>query len=555
MGNPQKESQIKVFLVIAAAVLVLTVPFINQPFNQDDRDFVEFARASSSDITNIKLENYTYAGKFFKSYRDPHGPLLTTYLGMTLRMGTAESEALFHGLYLIFPLIAAFSMYYLARRFTSEPLIATLLLLFTPGFMVLSHTLMDNLPGLSLALAAATLFIQGADKDDSRLLAASGVVMTLAAVTAYQTLSVVPALIFYASVSRPFRLRRYLAFGFLVMGGAVWLFATYKIYGRLPVLSYKIRGQDFRLLPGYNDDYGIQLRPMLIMLGGTTIFPLSVLILYIRSRIDLLVASVLLLLVVVWTAISFYGEEADAMRLVQIVLLTFAGVMVVVRLFVYGITFSINENGRPSTDALFLLSWFVSAAVAYMVFLVPYISARHLLLMFPPLILLFVREFENLWRGHARLRTIFIVTTLFFTLAGGLAAAVADYRSASVYPEIAEQIAIQLRREPVVGNTVFIRGEFGFRYYLEQQGFKMLNDRTEIKTGDMIIFSSLASPSNAWPEGSYTELFRYEPGDGFPFRVWNPWAGAGFYTNRMGSLPIVFSREIEDRIIVYRFQE
>ncbi|MHB1361930.1 MAG: hypothetical protein ACYCW5_04945 [Thermoleophilia bacterium] len=144
MGKLPGNSQIWALLVIAAAVAVLTLPFINQPFNQDDRDFVEFARASANDITRLSIENYTYEGKYFKNYRDPHGPLLTTYLGVPLRMGAAESEALFHGLYLIFPLIGAFSMYYLARRFTRHALFAALLLLFTPGFLVLSHTLMDN---------------------------------------------------------------------------------------------------------------------------------------------------------------------------------------------------------------------------------------------------------------------------------------------------------------------------------------------------------------------------------------------------------------------------
>ncbi|MFA5809911.1 MAG: glycosyltransferase family 39 protein [Thermoleophilia bacterium] len=555
MGNPLKNSQIKVFLVIAAAVIVLTVPFINQPFNQDDRDFVEFARASATDITKLKLENYTYGGKFFKNYRDPHGPLLTTCMGMALRMGAAESEAFFHGLYLIFPLIGAFSMYYLARRFTGHPLIATLLLLFTPGFLVLSHTLMDNLPGLSLALAAASLFILGADRDDGRLLAASGIVMTLAAVTAYQTLSLVPALIFYASVSKPRRLKRYLPFAFLAMGGAIWLLATYKVYGRFPALSYKIRGQAYQM-PGFNDDYGLQLRPMLTTLGGTTIFPLSVLILFMRKNVDLLVAAALLLLVTVWTVLSFDGiEETDLTRLLQVVLLTFAGIMIVYKLFAHGITVALQGKGRVSTDALFLLSWFVSASVVYLVFLVPYVSARHLLLMFPPIILLFVREFEQLWPGRARLRILFIAATLFFTLGGGLAAAVADYRSASVYPVMAEQLADQYRQDPGSSNTIFIRGEFGFRYYLEQQGFKMLNDKSEIKTGDIVIYSTLASPSNPWPEGSYTELSRSEPGDDFPFRVWNCWAGAGFYTNRMGPLPIAFSRDIEDRIIVYQFHQ
>lgn len=561
MVNLFKNSRIKAILIIAAAVFVLTVPFINQPFNQDDRDFVEFARASSSDITKLKLENYTYGGKFFRNFRNPHGPLLTTYLGIPLRMGAAESEALFHGMYLIFPLIGAFSMYYLARRFTRHPLFATLLLLFTPGFLVLSHTLMDNLPGLSLALAMVAVFIAGVDRDDGRLLAASGILMILAAATAYQTISLVPALIFYASAIRPRSLRRYLPFAFLAIAGAVWLLVNYRLYGRLPALSYKFRGQDYQWA-GFNDDYSLQLRPILSTLAGTILFPLSAMIIFLRKKIDWLVALVLWPFVIIWTLLSFSdSQETDLMRLAQVALLTFTGIMIVYKLFAQWITAAIQAGGRitgknsVSSDSLFLLSWFVSAAVVYMVVLVPYVSARHLLLLFPPVILVVVREFDQLWVGRNTVRTVFMVATLFFTLGGGLAAAIADYRSASVYPVIAEQLASQYPQDPESGNTVYVRGEFGFRYYLEQQGFKPLNDRSEIKTGDLVIYSTLASPSNPWPEGSYTELSRIEPGDDFPFRIWNRLAGAGFYTNHMGSLPIVFSREIQDRIIVYQFHK
>ena len=561
MAKLIKNTRIKAILVIAAAVFVLTVPFINQPFNQDDRDFVEFARASATDITKLKLENYTYGGKFFRNFRNPHAPLLTTYLGIPLRMGAAESEALFHGMYLIFPLIGAFSMYYLARRFTGHPLFATLLLLFTPGFLVLSHTLMDNLPGLSLVLATVSVFIAGVDRDDGRLLAASCILMILAAATAYQTLSLVPALIFYASATRPRSLRRYLPFAFLLIAGAIWLLSNYRLYGRLPALSYKIRGQDYQWA-GFNDDYSLQLRPILTTLAGTILFPLSAMIIILRKKIDLLVAFVLWPFVIVWTLLSLSdSEETDLLRLAQVALLTFAGIMIVYKLFAQGITAviqaggKITNNRKVSSDSLFLLSWFVSASVVYMVVLVPYVSARHLLLLFPPVILVIVREFDQLWIGRDTLRTVFIAATLFFTLGGGLAAAIADYRSASVYPVIAEQLANQYPQDPESGNTVYVRGEFGFRYYLEQQGYVSLNDRTEIKTGDLVVYSTLSSPSNPWPEGSYNELSRTEPGDGFPFRVWNWWAGAGFYTNRMGSLPIVYSREIEDRIIVYQFHE
>ena len=537
-------------LTLALTVLALAVPFINQPFNQDDRDFVTFARVSSNKLVGIVIHNYSYDGRFFKNYHDPHGPFLTTYLGTFLRAGAGESAALFHGLYLIFPLIGAVSMYFLGRRFTGHPLIAALLLMFTPGFLVLSHTLMDDAPGLSLALATAVLYIYGADRKDGRLLIFSGVAMIFAALTAYQTLSLVPALLFYGFLCNDRGLKRFLPFVLLAAAGIAWLLITYKIYGRLPAVSYKFRGQDYQW-PGFSDA-GLKPNAILVSLAGAAIFPLSVLFLFLRGKKNLAVAVAALGASV---ALVFFSNRAaldgSLLRSIQVILLTFTGVVIVYKVVVSGAAFFVRKDAA-SRNGLFLLAWFASTLGIYLLILVPYVSVRHLLLTFPPVILLFVREFDTLWIKHKHWRRSFIITTLFFTLAAGLVASISDYRSASVYPAVAQQLGQQYGRQNQLGRNVYFRGEFGFRYYLEQQGFKELTNETKLRTGDLVIFSTLAGPATPWPRASYNEILRIEPVDSFPFRIWNYWAGAGFYTNRMGPLPIVFSDAIQDRIIVYQ---
>ena len=561
-------AHVRPLLAISAAVIILTVPFIRQPFNQDDRDFVEFARASAVDITNLRVSNYTYDGRFFKSFRDPHGPLLTTYLGTSLRTGAAESESLYHGLYLIFPLIAGVSMYFLAGRFTRRPLIAALLMIFTPGFLVLSHTLMDNLPGLALALAAAALYVYGTDRNDIKILAAAGIAIIVAALASYQTLSIVPALAFYGIATKPRSFRKFLPFILILAGGGLWLLATYRIYGRLPAVSYRIRGQAYEW-PGYGDDYGIQPRAFLTLLGGITVFPLSLLVAFMRKRIDLAAGAISLTLVTAWVLFADrVSGDADWQRRVLIILLTWTGLMIVYKLAETAVSAARRRNEARMTvlmrksgfvaagavDSWFLLVWFLSVLLGYFLFLIPYVSARHLLLLFPPIILIFVNEADRFWRGRRAAGKIFIAATLVLTLGIALAAAIADYDSAAVYPAAAAELKQELQPEEAAGATLYYRGEFGFRYYLEQQGFQAMNDQTKLHAGDVIVFSALASPARPWPDGNYAEIARLEPGDSFPFRVWNLWAGAGFYTNQMGSLPLVFSQENEDQIIVYRYE-
>lgn len=502
----------------------------------------------------MTLENYTYGSKLYAKFRNPHGPLLTTYLGMLLRAGADESEVLFHGFYLIFPFIGVISMYFLARRFTGQPLLAALLFLFTPGFLVLSHTLMDNLPGLSLGLAAAALFVWGVDRENSKMLLASGLVLTLAVLTSYQALSLVPAFLFYSTMSKPHRLKKFLPFFMLAIGGTLWLLATYKIYGRLPAISYKVRGQYYQW-PGF-EDYSFHILQILTFLAGATVFPLSVIPIFFRRKMDLLMALTVLPPLAVWAVLAKTGNEIlTGPKLVQFALLICVGFMIVYRLFVHGISAMPwgKRTSKFSADSLFLFTWFISVIAVYMAFIVPYVAVRHLLLLFPPIILVFVREAEKLWPSRDRLRTSFLAATLLFTLAGGLAAAIADYRSASIYPRIAQQLEQQYDQYAKNGSTIYVKGEFSFRYYLEKQGFTLFNDKSEIKPGDIIFFSLLESPSVVpWPEASYLELERIEPGDAFPFRIWNLWAGAGFYGDPMGPLPLVISQAIHDRIIVYQ---
>ena len=546
-GNFQKRTLPVIAVVLAA--LALTVPFIKQPFNQDDRDFVAFAQAAAHKLPGIILHNYSYDGRFIPHYHDPHGPGLTVYLGMFLRAGTGASEALFHSLYLLFPVLGAVSMYFLGRRFTRYPLVAALLLVFTPAFLVLSHTLMDDAPGLALALAFAALYIYGVDRRDTRLLALSGGVMMIAALTAYETLTLVPALLFYGFLNGSKGLKRWLPFTMLAVAGIGWVIVTYKVYGRLPARSYPLRGSTYSW-PGFTAD-GLRPDAILIALSGAAVFPLSLAFLFLWGKKNLVAGPLALgaaLALVFFT--NRTSLDKNLAQSIQVVFLTFTGMVIVYQMLFSGAAFFIRKNPAGRTE-LFLLAWFATTLGIYMSLLVPYVSVRHLLLVLPPVILLFVRKLDTLWINFKRLRTAFIWLTLFLTLAGGLAASIADYRSASVYPPLAQEMGRLYRQANGQGRKVYFRGELGFRYYMEQQGFTELNSRTQLHTGDLIIFSMLSSGPIPWPPVRYTEIWHSAPGDAFPVRVWNYWAGAGFYTNRMGALPIAISRATEDRIYVY----
>ena len=135
-----------------------------------------------------------------------------------------------------------------------------------------------------------------------------------------------------------------------------------------------------------------------------------------------------------------------------------------------------------------------------------------------------------------RLRTAFIMATLMLTLLGGLAASIADYRLAGTYRTFAAQAKKEYADSPV---KVWALGEFGFRYYMEKEGFEYLGVNSVASPGEVVFYSEVNGRGVVapLPEGFYRQLSQRDVEDSFPVRTINPWSGAGFYGNLMGPLP------------------
>jgi len=544
-GSPEASDRtiLRDVLILTALVLLFCLPFINQAFHWDDRDYIEFTQVQAGDITQFHLSDYSYRGHFVWRLRNPHAPLLTTYLSLLLRTGAEVSEPLFHAAYLVFPLVAALSMYALSRRFTRHSLIAAILLVSTPGFLVMSHNLMDNLPGLSLSLASAALFIWGADKGNWKLLLGSGIMMALAVMTAYQSLTIVPVLMAYALLNRKFQQKTYLPFIIPLAIYGLWRMYIKGRYGHAPAISYKA---------GLHSDW--QIRSMIVFIGGTIIFPLSFLVLFLRSRLDIMIAFLAFPPLITWAAIYYLGRgEIDSFQAFQLAILIAAGFMVIYRMLVAGVSGLMGwaQDRKGWADPVFLLVWFLGVILVQLVFMIPYVAVRHLLLMFPPVILLFIREAEALWPMRPRLRGAFVYITLGLTMLMGLSAAFADYRMAGTYREVAGRMKERYGDSP---NKVWSLGEFDFRYYMEREGFEYLGVKSTAKSGDIVISSYVCSTGLVapLPEGYYSVLSKEEPSSAYPVRTMNPWAAAGFYGNLMGPLPISISGAKLDEIDVYQ---
>ncbi len=528
LSRSTRNNLVRDLAILVFSVLLLTVPFINQAFHWDDRDFIEQARVAAKDPSQFHYEDYSARGRFFKTFRFQHPPVISWYLAPVIRAG-GESEPLLHGAYLVFPLIAAVSMYFLARRFTRHPLVASLLLTFTPGFLVMSHTLMGNLPGVSFWLLAAALFVWGVDRDDWKLLLTSGAAMATSIMVFAQGLSLAPILFFYAVLKLRFRLRVFAAFMIPAAVYAGWRLYISNRYGHPPAISYQV---DFHP--------GTEMRSLIVFTGGSIVFPLATLVVFLRRKIDLLLAFALIPPLVTWVAIYYIAKgDLSLVQGIQVAVLAVAGFCII-----YGLlsrfaaaAWKLMRRRKEPIDSIFLLVWFLGVAAIYAgTTSMPYVAVRHLLPLFAPVVLLFVREAGTLWPMRPRLRTAFIMATLMLTLLGGLAASIADYRLAGTYRTFAAQAKQEYTDSPV---KVWALGEFGFRYYMEKEGFEYLGVNSVASPGEVVFYSEVNGRGVVapLPEGFYRQLSQRDVEDSFPVRTINPWSGAGFYGNLMGPLP------------------
>ena len=516
--------------LLAAAVLIITLPFIFKAFRMDDTLFVWLGQEKLANPLALGLPDHGYEGNFFSLYLDTHPPLFTSFVALLLMLFGGASEAGLHVGFLVFPLLAAISMFFLSRRFSDSPLVAALLLVVTPGFMVMSQSIMTDVPTLSLWLAAVAAYVYAVDRDDGRLLALAAIAVSLAVLITYQSLSLLPLLFLYALLQRRISMRSMapLVVGLLAFLGIVIFYLVQT--GSLPKLSYSI---GLNLTPAFIANKTLAT---LSVIGGAIVFPLFLAMGLLKGRREYLYfAALFTTLLVVFLLKTSSGQYTPVAAVLQAVFYA-AGVLAVYRFFNAGVdsTFS-RRRSRVDMDNIFLILW-ICGVLIYTIILLPYASTRYLLTLFPPVILMFIRYARDVF-PDSRQWLRFALAMLACTALMGLAVSVADYRLAGVYRELGSTWPAQLQQQ---GGRVWFAGEFGLRYYMEENGGTYLTaDDNSPAAGDYVIVSrELIAHFLSAELRERLELEQsIEYADAWPFRVSDPGSQAGFYDQFHGFLP------------------
>ncbi|MBM3814489.1 MAG: glycosyltransferase family 39 protein [Acidimicrobiia bacterium] len=444
-------------LLAIALLLALRLPFLNHPIQGDDVYYLEGAQHAQIDPLHPLHARYVYQGSEVSMRGHPHPPLNAWYLAALLALVGDVKEAPFHAAYLLFSLIAVVAMWSLARRFSPQPVWATVLLITVPTFLVNGNSLESDLPFLAFWLAGMALWIRAVDAGRLTALIPAVGAFALSALAAYQSVALIPIAGLYL-----WQRRRQWRPAWVVLLTPAATLAAWQLFEL--ATSQQLPAA---VLSGYFQTYHLQR----LANKASNAAALTVHLAWI------LFPGLLLRRGPVW-ALGLSGAAALAGALLldphPLFWLSFG-----IGILTLSVLLSCLRSADP--DEQFLTAWILFFfSLALVVFFAG--SARYILPLAAPLILLTTRRFPT----RPKLLAAGFLVQLFLGL--GLATANLDHWQG--YKEFVDS----LPRETFENRRVWVNTEFGLRFYAGAQGGLQILRGQAVRPGDVILSSKLLWP-------------------------------------------------------------
>lgn len=546
----------KPILLITLYLLILVVPFSNKAYHIDDVAYLYIA----DQIITDPLRPYSFIVEWGNSAKSAimlnNPPLIPYYIAFS-SLFFARSEMVLHLLYIVFSIAAGISFYLIAKRFIKFPLIASLLMVSTPTFLVNSNNLMFDVPIMAFFLPSMLLFMYGVDNSSHKHLFAGSIIAGLGYLAKPTGAVVVPLLALYCFIQKKPKYTFYQ----LIPLAFIALFAVhnYLFDDRIMLLNYS------SVLLENKSRLEIRLAYIfsnLSYVGGATIFPLFLLYPFILKKRNLsllafcaLVATIISTLLYKMSSVFISGQYSALEISLFFLLITIS---------MFFVLLAANENFKNmkcgildllkikkcnyDQNSFFVFAWFLGMLIFNSAVVGG--SVRWNTLLLPPLLLTYFLILEKL-QYSSFINAKILVCALILTAVTGVAIAYADYDYAGSYRHFAENVPDLYKTE---GNAVHFTGGAGFQYYMGKKGYRMLSENDNSpKKGDIIIKARESFPRKIPSKlEARIELINTVAYDGkIPIRTQNSESHAGFYTYAGGFLPYSFSNSKLENFEIY----
>lgn len=524
-------------LFIIASVIVLHIPFLAQAYHVDDWVYLSAAQKFLAEGYHSFHGTSEQMGMTIPNFYITHPLLWPWIVSIFLEIAGTFDETLIHILIIPFSAIAALSAYSIVKRFTEDSVLITILMVVTPAFMLMSHVVMTDIPTLAFFLMSVGFFLYGTENESTSRLILSGVSATFAWAISYQALFLLLLFPAYLYINKyKFSVKSLIPVLIPLFFFIAWCIET--------TISFGIPHPFVSILWGNAPDvFSISyILPRIVAnitaIGAVTVFTLFILYVYMSQRFFQRLGVVLLLLVLIIALIFMEGYYFSHKVLFAFFLTT--GIILLVRCIQWFKQSWNEKNYKFVFLSFWALSFFTAIAL-----IMPLGIARYLLPGVLPFIIMIVIDIKSFFPETYKK---VLITGISLTLVIGLILSSADYQYANVYKKFADDIKVKFPDK-----NIWFSGESGFRLYMQNKGFNylLINDERP-GLGDIIVV-----PTEIWPvklavihdRSILVEKITY--GSGFPFRILNQEARAGFYMHIGALLPYSISRSRFEEFSIY----
>jgi 4-amino-4-deoxy-L-arabinose transferase-like glycosyltransferase len=526
------------FFATITAIAALA-PFLNKAFHIDDPLFLWMAQRiyqHPADPYGFSVNWYVSAKPMFSIMENP--PLNAYYMALVASF-FGWSEPAMHCAFLIPAVAAVLGTFFLARRLSGSPLLAALVVLFTPVFLVSATMVMCDVWLLALWVWSVECWLRGLERHSHWLLLLSSLLAAAAALTKYFGFSLVPLLAVYTLVRDRRLITRILFLLIPVAIVGIYEVMTKAKYGQGLFSSAMIYPWQATGKAGKQGHF----RTGLSFTGGC-LFSALFYAPFLKSR-KILVSGIAIFLALV--PLFYLGIARQFTSRTEVIAVTIEGALfatIGIGILALAIADLVQQK---TADSLLLCLW-VFGTYVFATMLNWSITSRTLLPMAPAVVILLIRRFKiSVARNRLGLWWSLLAAALV-----SLLIATADYKLADTARLAANYFQNRFQSEP---GTVWFEGHWGFQYYMEQWKAKPL-DRTErgMIPGDVLIVplsNSNVSRTPPVPTTGPPEQVDYPQ---FLLATMRAEMHAGFYSSQWGPLPWVFAPIPPEQYLIFRIK-
>lgn len=521
--------------LLALVTGIWLVPFLNKAIHLDDPIYLWSAQQITIhpfDPFGITVNWYGTPTPLAEITQNPPG--VSYYLAVTT-IFTGWSEFGLHLALTLPAILIVVGTFFLAQRFCAQPVLAALIVLATPIFLISSTTLMCDISMLCLWIWAMVFWLRGLDRRAPATLILASILITAAALTKYFGACLIPLLFTY-SLLRERRLGAWalpLLIPVITLAGYDWFTAT--TYGHA---MFSGAGSYAVAVPR-NTTLLLRSVTTLSFTGGGIIAILFFLPLLWSWR---KLALLLLIALGIFGALSFtpnigkytLQNKAGELRwlaLIQLTTFITTGIGIVI------LTLE-NFRHRRDVEATLLALW-IAGVLLFAAVLNWTVNGRTLLPMVPAVAILVARQLEQ---RSINISSLSLWLRALPLIPAGLIALCCTYAD-TVHAATARAAAASICKQYQTSNhTIWFQGHWGFQYYMEANGAKPLDlsSPEKVLLGDNVIIPDNSTNAIAVPLPPASKIATTQQHTYRWLAVMDSAVGAGFYSASWGPLPYAF---------------